>query len=221
MKDGDRQARPRSNVDWKSVHARLERAAGALQDADHGHDAAKQEAILRQRAKDAAQPILEPQQPAQAYGVVVFELADQTFAIESSAVREAMSWREVTALPGLPIAVRGLANVRSRVVPVFDLRPLLQLPPGKEGDAANLLLLSIGPTRDDAAASLATNGETGEFAVVIDRVVGARDMTSVSARRQAAGLHSELVQSLTEDGLILLDVAALARALAVQDHPSR
>ena len=218
MKAADRQAPPNSSVDWKSVHARLDRAAAALQDADHGHDAAKQEAILRQRAKDAARPILEPQQPAQAYGVVVFELASQTFAIESRAVREAMSSREVTPLPGLPITVRGLANVRSRVVPVFDLRPLLELPPDGEADAANLLLLSAGPTRDDATAA---NRETGEFAVVIDRVVGARDMTAVSARRQATGLNSELVQSLTEDGLILLDVAALARALAVQDHPAR
>ena len=59
--------------------------------------------------------------------VVVVELGGQPFALEAAQVREAVIPRDLTPLPGVPAFVRGLVNVRSRVVPAFDLRPLLRL----------------------------------------------------------------------------------------------
>ncbi len=52
---------------------------------------------------------------------LTFRLGDETFAIGILAVKEILEYGLVTAVPMMPPFVRGVINLRGRVVPVVDL----------------------------------------------------------------------------------------------------
>jgi purine-binding chemotaxis protein CheW len=60
---------------------------------------------------------------------VAFRLAGETFAFPVEAVQEILRVGTITRVPDAPDPVRGIINVRGRVVPVVDLRVRLGLPP--------------------------------------------------------------------------------------------
>ncbi|MEW6546831.1 MAG: chemotaxis protein CheW [Bacillota bacterium] len=60
-------------------------------------------------------------------GVVVFQLGDEEYAITVERVREVVKADRITRVPGAPAYVRGIINLRGRVVPVIDLRQRLGL----------------------------------------------------------------------------------------------
>jgi purine-binding chemotaxis protein CheW len=57
-----------------------------------------------------------------------FRLAKEEFAIEVLSVREIMGIQEVTSVPQTPAYVRGVINLRGKVIPVIDLRLKFGLP---------------------------------------------------------------------------------------------
>ena len=56
-----------------------------------------------------------------------FELAEMLFGIEVERVQEVTSGIEITTVPLTPPAVRGVLNLRGRIVTAIDLRRCLQL----------------------------------------------------------------------------------------------
>ena len=58
---------------------------------------------------------------------VAFKLAGETFAFPVAAVQEILRVATITRVPDAPDPVRGIINVRGRVVPVVDLRVRLGL----------------------------------------------------------------------------------------------
>lgn len=59
---------------------------------------------------------------------VTFRLADETFAVPVEAVREVLRVSTVTRVPHAPEPIRGVTNLRGRVIPVIDLRLRIGLP---------------------------------------------------------------------------------------------
>ena len=53
---------------------------------------------------------------------LTFKLAEETFALEVSKVREILDFTTVTKVPQTPDFMRGVINLRGGVVPVIDLR---------------------------------------------------------------------------------------------------
>ncbi len=53
---------------------------------------------------------------------LTFTLAQELFAITITSVREILDMAEITRIPQMPPAVRGVVNVRGMAVPVIDLR---------------------------------------------------------------------------------------------------
>ena len=51
-----------------------------------------------------------------------FHLDDEEYAIEVLRVREIVRIQHITPVPEMPAEVRGVINLRGRVIPVFDLR---------------------------------------------------------------------------------------------------
>ncbi len=51
---------------------------------------------------------------------------------------------EISPLPGAPAVIEGVVNVRGTVVPVFDLRARLGLPPRAIDPTQHLVILSTG-----------------------------------------------------------------------------
>lgn len=53
---------------------------------------------------------------------LVFQLGREEFGVQVLKVREIMGLQEITAVPQVPDYVRGVINLRGKVIPVIDLR---------------------------------------------------------------------------------------------------
>lgn len=76
---------------------------------------------------------------------LTFRLGDETFAIGILAVKEILEYGLVTAVPMMPSFVRGVINLRGRVVPVIDLALRFG---GTRSDATRrtcIIILEVGP----------------------------------------------------------------------------
>lgn len=73
---------------------------------------------------------------------VSFFLAGEAFALPVTAVRELLRVSTITRVPHAPFPVRGIINMRGRVVPVVDLRVRLGLPQAELGPASRILIAS-------------------------------------------------------------------------------
>lgn len=162
---------------------------------------------LRRRAVATAAPLVDVHGRAVlGREVLTFVVAGQTFGVDAGVGLEVVRVHELTPLPGTPAALRGLANIRSRIVPVFELDGLLGLP--RAADAA------------PRTAVLTLSVDGAEFGLLVDDASGLRTLEENEARAPAPGLQSQFVQGLTADGLILLDLAAVAQALSQDERPS-
>src|SRR5882672_1864552 len=90
---------PRSVVDWKEIHHRLERAAMALAEKATPTPEVKKR-ILQQRAKSLARARETDARELGQLEIVEFLLAYERYAIESSWVGEVYPLKELTPLPG-------------------------------------------------------------------------------------------------------------------------
>ena len=71
---------------------------------------------------------------------VTFTLAGESYAFPVGAVQEILRVGTITRVPDAPHPVRGILNLRGRVVPVVDLRVRLGLPSGETNSAARVLI---------------------------------------------------------------------------------
>jgi purine-binding chemotaxis protein CheW len=59
---------------------------------------------------------------------LTFQLASEEFGIRVLKVREIMGLQQITAVPQTPAHIKGVINLRGKVVPVIDLRLKFDLP---------------------------------------------------------------------------------------------
>jgi purine-binding chemotaxis protein CheW len=59
---------------------------------------------------------------------LTFGLGNEEFGIQVMRVREIMGVQEVTAVPHTPPYVKGVINLRGKVIPVVDLRQKFEMP---------------------------------------------------------------------------------------------
>ncbi|MBZ5611361.1 MAG: chemotaxis protein CheW [Acidobacteriia bacterium] len=77
----------------------------------------------------ATAPVNAPQKTDQRAGkYLTFQLGNEEFAFQVLRVREIMGVQEITAVPQTPGYVKGVINLRGKVIPVVDLRLKFGLP---------------------------------------------------------------------------------------------
>lgn len=159
--------------DWDAIRARLARSA-AMADSDTG-DSEHSRALLRARAHALAQA---PAAPSDADGVdtlqvLAFELGGARYGFESAWVAHVGPLPPLTALPGLPNHVAGIAAFRGRVLAVLDLRPLLALPVTRLAEPSALIVLQ---------------GESMEFALMAEAIVAVQGYPRAAMSAHLPGL---------------------------------
>ena len=121
-----------------------------------------------------------------------------------TSVQEVIRHQDVTRLPLAAPAVRGVINLRGRIVPAVDLRRCLGLPAASGGvDPTNIIVRSAGA----AVVSL-----------LVDRigdVVGASETALERTPETLRGAARELIQGVytVQNGVLLvLDIGKVLRA---------
>lgn len=74
---------------------------------------------------------------------VSFRLGPETFAFPVDAIQEILRVSTITRVPDAPHAVRGIINLRGRVVPVVDLRVRLGLKAETPGPRSRILVATL------------------------------------------------------------------------------
>lgn len=160
---------------------------------DAHSDAAR--SILAERARLLAQE-LEQSDQIQGEELVVFTLGESRYAVPARWVRELYPLRSYTRLPSTPGFLVGLANVRSQLLSIIDIRPLLDQPRTPPQPQAILLILS---------------SEGTEIALLTDRVDDVRrsDQELMGLISQQTGRAASWVRGLDHSMAIVLDAVRL------------
>lgn len=72
-----------------------------------------------------------------------FYLGKEEFAIQVSSVREIIGLQDITPVPQTPIYIKGVLNLRGRVIPVIDLRKKCGLPEVEYGPQACIIVVRV------------------------------------------------------------------------------
>jgi purine-binding chemotaxis protein CheW len=77
---------------------------------------------------------------------LAFHLGAEEFGLPVMSVREIMGLQDITAVPQTPSHVRGVINLRGKVIPVVDLRLKFALPSMEYGQRTSIIVVKLGET---------------------------------------------------------------------------
>ena len=132
--------------------------------------------------------------------VMTFYVGDQIYGIEIENVVEIIEVPTITKVPHLPPFIKGIINVRSKVVPVMDIRTRF----GKEEIPYTTRTCIISVCLDDITVG-----------VIVDRVADVEDIHSgdISATPENRSVNTnDFIQYMIRSGdtiKLILDVAKL------------
>lgn len=131
---------------------------------------------------------------------VTVRIDQQMFGIPVDIVQDVLRGQKVTPIPLAPQEVKGLMNLRGRIVTAFDVRTRLGLPPAPEGARTMNVVVECG----------------GEFySLTVDSVGEVLDLEESRIEHAPANLEqrwkdvSSGVSRLKQELLIILDIDAL------------
>ncbi len=94
---------------------------------------------------------------------VVIRLGDSLFGVSSSQVQQMISLPEVNSVPQAPDYIRGIINLRGKVIPILDLRAKFQLSSESYGERACIIVVQVGAP--PATVTLMVPSELTDMAV--------------------------------------------------------
>jgi purine-binding chemotaxis protein CheW len=75
--------------------------------------------------------------------LLTFALGREEFGIPVTQVREVIRLTDITRVPHAPAHVRGVANLRGRILAVVDLRSRLRLPPAEPTPRCRIVVVDV------------------------------------------------------------------------------
>lgn len=174
----------------------------------HGTDLTAQEklVLLKERAHALAQV---PEQTETVRGhleITEFCLSVETYAFESSSIREVCSLKGLTLLPSTPPFVLGITNVRGRILSVIDIALLFGLSPQEVNTFSKAIIIKA---------------EELEVGILTTTVLGVRRLPLSVLLPPLSALttaRSRYVKGVTSAGLILLDAQKLLAGTRLGNH---
>ena len=188
---------PASRIDWREIHRRLESVRETLEQRAAAPSIEEKKKILKARAKALAREPEVDKDGQEQLEIVEFLLADERYAIESSFVHEVYPLKELTPLPGTPLFVAGIINVRGQIVSVVDLKKFFDLPAKGLTDLNTVIILSDGHM---------------QFGLLADAVAGVRRIPLLEMQPPLptlTGIRQEYLQGVTGQRLVILDAAKI------------
>ncbi len=134
----------------------------------------------------------------------IFELADRLFGLSIFDVQEILENTEITPVPTTPHFLRGVINLRGDIVPVVDIRGILQLPVKERTRESRIMILNIGKIR---------------LGILVDAITEVRQIekrlvqTDPSQAGIADGKFIANIIQYHDDLLILLNLESLYAAI--------
>jgi purine-binding chemotaxis protein CheW len=130
-----------------------------------------------------------------------FQLSKEEYGIAILKVREIIGMVDVTPLPRTPDFVRGVINLRGRIIPVIDLRRKFGMAPT---DFTNETCIIVADVSRDADSTFRVGCIVDTVSEVLS--IGADHFESTPRCANAAGDYIAGLAKLKDRVLILLDI---------------
>ncbi len=153
-------------------------------------------AILKQRAERVARAS-GAEDTSDQFGALTIEVQYEQYALPVEALTAVYEDISVVPVPCTPPHVKGIANIRGRIVPVLDMAVLLGVHEAEEDDRQMLIVAS----HNDVTVAFQT-GAVGDVMTISSRDISIVPNTS-------EGRQLNFVQGILSDGRALLNVRAL------------
>jgi len=77
---------------------------------------------------------------------MTFKIADEYFGIAIQNILEIVELQKITEVPDMPVFVRGVINLRGKIIPVIDLRVRFHIEEKKYNDRTCIIITEINNT---------------------------------------------------------------------------
>ena len=74
---------------------------------------------------------------------LTFRLGDESYGIAVLKIREIIKLTTITAVPQMPAYVKGVINLRGKIIPVVDLRAKFGLPPAESTERTCIVVVQV------------------------------------------------------------------------------
>jgi len=144
---------------------------------------------------------------------LTFELGNEVYGLPVLRVREVVGIQAAAKVPHAPIHVKGVINLRGKVIPIVDLRMKFGLPNAEETDRTCIIVMQ-----------LSGRGTTILVGAVVDRVsevmsLAANDIEDTPDFGDGSTLPYVLGIAKTRDGVrILIDPDTLFEVCELNQH---
>ncbi len=156
--------------------------------------------ILTQRARRLARKPPATVDAGDCLALLVFTLGQERYAMEFRHIAEVVAVRGLTPVPCTPPHVRGIVNLRGRIIAVVDLKGFFGLAGGDSLGHRRLLIL---------------RSEAMEFALLVDTVVGVTEIARRTIQPPPPTLteiRADYLRGVAEGQVAILDGARLLAA---------
>ena len=156
-------------------------------------------ALIRAGKRSVAATVEEATLQSQQY--LTFTVANEVFAIAIAAIKEIIEYRSPTTVPMMPSYVRGIINLRGRVVPVIDLSVRFGRSKSEVSKRTCIVVLEI-----------TQEGQQQDLSVVVDAVSAVLDIADADVEPPpsfGARLRSDFIGGMGKIGekfVIILDI---------------
>jgi purine-binding chemotaxis protein CheW len=96
-----------------------------------------------QQELDTTAMAVAAQQEEQLHHLVTFSLGREEYGVDISSVQEIIRATDITPVPGAPAHVRGVINLRGKIIPVVDLRSRFRMQAGEATDAQRIIVIEL------------------------------------------------------------------------------
>ncbi len=142
---------------------------------------------------------------------LTFKLGDEEFGLEILKVQEIIQMQKVTRVPKAPNYVRGVINLRGKVIPVIELRKKFGMDPREDTDRTCIIVVMI----ESQAQSLTMGIIIDEVKEVLD--IGAADIEETPSF--GASVDTEFIMGMGKIGenvKMLLDINRVLSSAELQ-----
>src|SRR5271169_685400 len=146
-------------IDWNEIHRRIEKRNTAIEKG-YSPDPGYRNNILKARAEALAREPIETKDK-DSIEVVEFLLASEYYGIESRYIHEVYPIKDYTPVPGTPLFVLGLINVRGQIISVINIKKFFDMPDKGISDLNKVIII---------------HDDTMEFGILADSILGVRNI---------------------------------------------
>jgi purine-binding chemotaxis protein CheW len=145
---------------------------------------------------------------------LTFLLAGETYAIGILNIKEIIAYERLTEVPMMPAFIRGVINLRGRVVPVVDL--LSRFGRGKTAPAKRTSIVIV----EVAGCDESDNGKVTDIGIIVDAVNEVVEITVdmiEPAPSFGASIRPEFINGMAKQGSQFIVMLAVDTMLAVNE----